>query len=130
MKTSEIIKHVREDGGITLDGALVQSVSLDSGYMVSFQRGGSINVPMCDHAAVNAALELAKRELLAIAEYPEIDIDRLYVGAWLDENEYLHIDVSQHIMGLEKALHAGSARMQKAIYSWRDQVAIPVSKSA
>ena len=130
MKTSEIIKHVREDGGITLDGALVQSVSLDSGYMVSFQRGGSINVPMCDHAAVNAALELAKRELLAIAEYPEIDIDRLYVGAWLDENEYLHIDVSEHVIGLEKALHAGSARMQKAIYSWRDQVAIPVSKSA
>lgn len=130
MKTSEIIKHVREDGGITLDGALVQSVSLDSGYMVSFQRGGSINVPMCDHAAVNAALELAKREILAIAEYPEIDINRLYIGAWLDENEYLHIDVSQHIMGLEKALHAGSARMQKAIYGWRDQVAIPVSKSA
>ena len=129
MKTSEIIKHVREDGGITLDGALVQSVSLDSGYMVSFQRGGSI-VDILDHGAVYHALELAKREILAIAEYPEIDIDRLYVGAWLDENEYLHIDVSQHIMGLEKALHAGSARMQKAIYSWRDQVAIPVSKSA
>ena len=129
MKTSEIVKHVRDFGGITLHRSLKVNVNLASGYMVSFQRGGSI-VNIGDQVAVHDALELAKRELLAIAEYPEIDIDRLYVGAWLDENEYLHIDVSQHIMGLEKALHAGSARMQKAIYGWRDQVAIPVSKSA
>lgn len=112
-----------KDGGFTYQpiGRTYRKGGVHTGYGVS-EAGGE----------VFPATELNQQRLVAFAEknrdrFLEKDI---YFGAWRDENNMVHLDITRIVRNRDEAIVAGKLNNQQSIFDYKANESIPVPENA
>jgi len=117
MNVEQILNHVKQHGGITLNHELDEKV-FRKGYMVSMR-----------HYETKLNLdEIGKENLWSVIKgYNEFSKRLIgsYVGLWVDE-AILYLDISLHIYDKEAALDLAKKHEQIAIYGFEEKESIAV----
>jgi hypothetical protein len=122
-----LFSEIKENGGFTFDDNTFELLdSTDGGYIVSIFPGRSIRVSGgFTHTNVKSAIKAFMANNYGVLRDPN-----LFVGAWVDENGDVYLDISKRIAygegALDEAKKIGFDNKQIAIYDMGSGVSIDV----